>query len=205
LGYIQYKDQDGDEKISRGSRTLDDPGDYIRIGNSRPDFEYNFSIACDYKGFDMRAFFMGLGPTDWWPDSGQGDYNVYTDEVFFGNSNGLFGHANLKDHLDYWSPDNRDAYYPIALVASSGDRARGNKEVQTRYLQNRAYLRLKNLQVGYTFPKRWLHSSFMQGTRIYISGENLFTITKLRMFDPATPGLIYPLQKVYSAGIKLTF
>lgn len=204
LGYIQYKDQDDDEKISRGSQTLDDPGDYIIIGNSTPDFAYNFSLAFDYKGFDMRAFFTGLGHTDWWPSSGQGDWNEGTDELFFGNSNNLWGHGNLKDHLDHWSPENHDAYYPIALAAN-GNRARGNKEVQTRYLQNRAYLRLKNLQLGYSLKKQWLQSSFIQDARIYISSENLFTITNLRIYDPETPGISYPLQKAYSAGIKLTF
>jgi hypothetical protein len=216
LGDIQYKDQltvdtdndgipdAGDGKITRGSQTLEDPGDYVRIGNETPDFYYNFTLSCEYKRFDLRLFFNGIGHADWWPGEGQGERSLDTDNVFFGSSNNYYNHATLVDHLDYWTPENQDAYYPRALVGNRNVSAR-NKQVQTRYLQNRAYIRLKNIQMGYTLPKNLTESYLIQSARIYISGENLFTYTKLKIFDPETPGLIYPLQKIFAAGIKVTF
>ena len=205
LGDIQYKDQNGDGVITRGSGTLDDPGDLIRIGNSMPDFTYNIILTADYKGFDMRVFFRGAGGIDWWPGSGQGNRNWTTDDVFFGNSSSYWGHANLVDHLDHWTPENHNAYYPRALVSGHGYISRRNRDVQSKYLQNRAFLRMKNIQFGYTFPAKWTKPALIQNARVYVSGENLLTFTKLRMFDPETPGLIYPLQKVFSGGINVTF
>ncbi len=216
LGDIQYKDQltvdtnndgipdAGDGKISRGSKTLDDPGDLVRIGNTTPDYAYNITLDCSYKGFDLRMFFRGLGHTDWWPSSGQGTYSSYTNYVFFGGSN-YYNNAVLEEHLDYWTEENTGAYYARALASNSTSISLKNYQAQTRYLQNRAYLRLKNVQLGYTLPYKWFSKYQIQNARFYVSGENLLTFTKLKIFDPETPGNIYPLQKVYSVGIKVTF
>jgi TonB-linked SusC/RagA family outer membrane protein len=200
LGDIIYQDLDGDGKISKGSLTLNKHGDLVRIGNTTPDFAYNINLFFDFKGIDLRMFFNGLGHTDWWPNAGQGSANFYTSQIFFGYGNAL----KIKEHLDRWTPDNHDAYYPRVLI-SDNTVALKNKQVQTKYLQNRAYLRLKNLQVGYTIPLKVTKPYLISNARLYISGENLLTFTKLRIFDPETPGLIYPLQKVYSAGINVTF
>ncbi len=150
-------------------------------------------------------FFNGLGHTDWWPGLGQGTNSSYTDNIFFGNSNNYWNHANLKVHLDYWTPENHDAYYPRALVSSSKSISYRNREMQTKYLQNRAFVRLKNIQIGYTIPSRLTKPYLINTARVYVSGENLLTYTKLKIFDPETPGLIYPLQKVISVGVKVTF
>jgi hypothetical protein len=205
LGDIHYKDQNGDGKINWGQNTLDDHGDIIIIGNETPDFNYNITFSGNYKGADLRLFINGLGPTDWWPRTGQGDRAGNTDWVFFGSSNNWYNHSNLADHLDYWTPENKNAYYPRALVSGSAAISERNRKVQTKYLQNRAYLRFKNIQVGYSFPSKLTERLFISNARIYISGENLITFTRLRIFDPETPGLIYPLQKSVSTGINLTF
>ena len=203
LGDIQYKDIDGDGKITYGSYTLEDHGDMVRIGNQTPDYSYNITLACDYKGFDMRVFFRGLGHTDWWPNSGQGYRSGFTSWVFFGNSNNRWNNATLEEHKDHWTQDNHDAYYPRAMVGVN--MGQKNSYVQSRYLQNGAFLRLKNIQFGYTLPEKWSKPYQIRNVRVYVSGENLLTFTKLRIFDPETPGLIYPLQKVFSGGIKATF
>ena len=204
LGDIQYKDQDGDDLVTIGSQTLDDHGDLIRIGNSTPDYAYSINLLCDYKGFDLRMFFHGTGHTDWWPSSGQGSSSGSTDEIFFGNSGNLWNQATLVEHLDHWTPENHDAYYARAFMAESGRPGQKNQQVQTKYLQNGAYLRLKNIQLGYTIPSRLTKRFLISNARFYLSGENLLTYTKLRIFDPETPGLIYPLQKVYSVGFNIT-
>jgi len=205
LGDIQYKDQNNDEKITPGLSTLEDHGDLIRIGNSTPDFAFNISLLCNYKGLDFRAFLTGLGPTDYWPSYGQGASSGSTDDIFFGNSGNYYNHAVLVEHLDRWTPENRDAYYPRVLIAESGHPGSKNKQVQTKYLQNRAYIRLKNIQVGYTLPSEWTQRYLISKARIYVSGEDLMTFTNLKIFDPVTPGLIYPLQKVFSAGFNISF
>lgn len=217
LGDIQYKDQltvdtdgdgipdAGDGKIMRGNRTIDNPGDLVRIGNRTPDFEYNVILACEYKGLDLRLFFRGIGPTDWWPDEGQGSFSSNTSRIFFGNSNNYFNHSVLKEHLDHWTPETPNAYYPRVLIFNNNNITQKNNQVQTRYLQNLAYLRLKNIQFGYTLPERWCRPLLIKSARFYVSGENLFTLTKLKIFDPETPGLIYPLQKSFSVGVNVTF
>ena len=204
LGDILYKDQNNDGKVTPGANTLDDPGDLIRIGNDTPAFAYNMIFSCDFKGLDLRLFFNGLGKTDWWPGFGQGAVSGYTDNAFFGTSNNQWNHANLKDHLDYWTPENKNAYYARPLVSNSANISYRNRQMQTKYLQNRAFLRLKNVQLGYTLPSQLTKPYLMESARIYISGENLLTFTRLRIFEPETPGLIYPLQKVISAGIRVT-
>ncbi|MFT3950137.1 MAG: TonB-dependent receptor [Agriterribacter sp.] len=200
LGDIMYRDQNGDGKISRGLQTVSEPGDFKVIGNTTPKFTYNFSLNANYKGFDFRAFFIGIGHADWWPEGWV--YGINTNYAFFGSSDNRFNHVNLVEHLDYWTPENTDAYYPRPLAANQGRR---NRQVQTKYLQNRAYLRMKNLQIGYTIPTRLLQQLHLGQLRLYVSGENLFTITKLRLFDPEDTGLVYPLQKVYSFGLNVSF
>ena len=122
--------------------------------------------------------------------------------------------TSLKEHLDYFRPEdtsselgpNVDAYYPRALFNNK------NHKTQTRYLQNAAYMRLKNVQLGYTLPKHIVAKIGLQNLRFYVSGENLLTITSLTTtMDPETAGIgyqggtVYPLSKTFSAGISVNF
>ena len=101
---------------------------------------------------------------------------------------------------------NIDGYYPRPLFNTK------NKKTQTRFVQNAAYMRLKNLQLGYTFPKVVINTLRLQNLRIYVSGENLLTITKLsNTMDPETAGIgrkggtVYPLSRTYSLGLSVNF
>lgn len=203
LGDVQYKDQNDDKKINQGLNTLEDHGDLVIIGNSTPAYEYNFTISSAYKGFDFRVFFSGIGKTDWWPAGGQGYRTSFGASIFRGYSNNQFNHSVLEEHKDHWTPDNPNGYYPRVLIGSN----EGNKnfQVQTRFLQNRAFLRMKNIQFGYTLPSKLTKPIMIQNARFYFSGENLLTFTKLMIFDPETPGYIYPLQKVVTTGLNITF
>ena len=89
-----------------------------------------------------------------------------------------------------------------------------NTQTQTRYLQNGAYLRMKNIQLGYTFPQRWIQKAGMTGLRLYVSADNLLTFTSLSdIFDPEATGdlagsgsgKLYPLQRVVSIGVNVNF
>lgn len=207
-GDVKYKDLDGDGKISYGSNTLDNHGDLKVIGNSLPKMEYNFSIDLGYKNFDFRAFFQGVGSRDYWA---YGSVAIPTGGS--GYADGSFSHF-----LDYWTPDNRDAYYPApsnnAWISNGGNFLR-----QTRYLQNMAYLRLKNLTIGYTLPSEWLHAIKFQSARVYVSGENLFEFDNMTIpVDPESTdyktgygsgswsfGRSYPFSRTLSVGMQLNF
>ncbi|MNL31401.1 TonB dependent receptor [compost metagenome] len=108
--------------------------------------------------------------------------------------------------MDRWSESNPDGYFPKFYLTGENGK---NTQTQTRYLQNAAYLRLKNLQFGYGLPKSWLEKAGFGKARIYVSIDNVFTSTKLiKTMDPElsiNDAKIYPLQRTYSAGINLSF
>lgn len=131
---------------------------------------------------------------------------------FFGVGSGLWHSTGLVQHLDYFRAEpyndltaNIDSYYPRPVFDSAK-----NRQTQTRYLQDASYIRLKNLQVGYTIPQSITSKACIQKLRIYFSGENIWTGTHLSdLFDPETigsgwGGLTYPLQRTYSFGLNIT-
>lgn len=206
-GDIMYADLNGDGKINSGANKHGDSGDYQRIGNSTPRFKFGISLDAEYKGFDFRMFLQGVGKRDLWLD---GSY-------FWGATGGgnEWQSTGFVEHWDFWRPENdplganTDAYYP--RVAFNGGK---NTNVQTRYLQNGAYLRLKNIQLGYTLPVQWIQKAGMSSVRVYVSGDNLLTWSSLStIFDPEATGdmagsgsgKLYPLQRVVSIGMNVNF
>ena len=208
-GDIMYRDLDGDGKITDGS-TLDEPGDKRIIGNSSPRFRFGLDLTASYKGFDFRAFFQGVMKRDAW----------LNDNMFWGATGGIWSSSCFTSHLDFFRPEgdemgaNLDAYFPRPLV----DNYAKNQKVQTGYLQNAAYMRLKNLQIGYTLPNHITQKIGMSNVRIFFSAENVFTITGLPDgFDPETihtgygsgddmwSSKTYPLSRTFSTGISVNF
>lgn len=196
-GDIMYADLNGDGKVNNGANTLEDHGDLRIIGNKTPRYNFGLNLNASWKGFDVRLFFQGTLKRDLWLDG-----------IYFWGADGGMWHSNaFKEHLDYWTPQNTSAYYPRPLYDNR------NKKVQTRYLQNGAYCRLKNLTLGYTLPKTWTTKMGMQSVRLYVSCENLLTITSLsKIFDPENIGSLYggegktyPLQSTASFGININF
>ena len=204
-GDIMYADLNGDGKISAGGSTLADPGDKKVIGNETPRYLFGLDLSADWKGFDFRAFFQGVLKRDYW----QGSY------YFWGAYNGIWGSTGLVEHKDFFLAEpyeafeaNTEAYYPRPLFAEG----KKNRETQTRYLQDASYIRLKNLQLGYTLPSSLTQKIGIQKLRLYVSGENLLTFTNMvNMFDPETVdggddnGNAYPLSRTISVGVNLTF
>lgn len=204
-GDIMYADLNGDGKISAGASTLDDPGDRKVIGNYTPRYLFGLDLSADWKGFDFRAFFQGVLKRDYW----QGSF------YFWGAHDDIWWSCGLTDHADFFLAEpyeafaaNTDAYYPRPLWKEG----QKNRQVQTRYLQDASYIRLKNLQLGYTLPTALTQKINIQKLRFYISGENLLTFSKMAdMFDPetvdggASNGNAYPLSRTISVGMNLTF
>lgn len=203
-GDIMYADLNGDGKIDSGSWTTDDHGDLKIIGNSTPRFNFGLDINLAWKGIDLRVFLQGVGKRDYFQ---KGKY-------FFGSCGwSKWGTMVLKQHLDYFRDDpdnplglNLDSYYPRPYLDTEK-----NVQYQTRYVQNAAYVRLKNLQLGYTFPQKLTRKIGVQNLRLYLSGENLATLTSMTdLFDPETigeneTGNVYPLSRTYSFGLSITF
>lgn len=216
-GDIMYANIDGKPGITDGARTLDDHGDLRVIGNDTPRYFFGIDLNADWKGFDFRCFFQGVMKRDYWQSSGH----------FWGVFNGVWRSRGYKEHEDYFRGEpiglpgheiaaNLDSYYPRPIVDIGTS---NNQRVQTRYLLNASYIRLKNIQIGYTLPDSWMQKIGLSKCRVFISGENLWTGTGLsNLFDPETisggnsnsgsqtyrAGNAYPLSKTWSFGLSIT-
>lgn len=205
-GDIMYADLDGKPGITRGAQTLDDHGDLTVIGNDTPRFLFGIDLNAAYKGFDIRALFQGVMKRDYFQNS----------DIFWGTTDSSWWSMGFKEHQDYFReepvglegheiPANINAYYPRPRFDS-----KQNHETQSRYLQDASYIRLKNLQVGYTLPRSIINKAGFQNLRVYVSGENLWTGTSLiKLFDPETisggrGGNVYPLSRTVSVGLSVT-
>jgi TonB-linked SusC/RagA family outer membrane protein len=199
-GDIKYKDLNGDGFITSGKGTLEDPGDRKIIGNSTPRYTFGLTIDAEWKGIDISMLFQGIGKRDYW----MGDVAVGN---FWGISNSEWQANLLTVHRDRWTPETPNGYFPKYYL--SKEQNMKNQVAQTKYLQDASYLRFKNLQVGYTLPQHLLSKVGISKLRVYVSGENLATLTDfIETIDPeflSNRGLIYPLQRTWSVGLNLSF
>jgi TonB-linked SusC/RagA family outer membrane protein len=198
-GDMMYKDLDNSGFINNGSNTLNDHGDLSVIGNNTPRYNYGAGLNLEWNGFDINVFFQGVGKRELWTQG------VLTN----GLGGGQWGSNVWKNTLDTWRNDgsNLDPFWPKFYLNSTSK----NLQVQSKYLQDASYCRLKNLQIGYTLPSKTTKRISIEKVRIYLSGENLFTFSKINEnLDPEVPvdGVwgdgVYPLSKSVSAGINIT-
>jgi len=215
-GDIEFKDLNKDGAINIGKGTLADHGDLSIIGNSTPKLPYSFNLGLNVKNFSFSAFFQGIEHEDWWPGTDAG--------LFWGQYNRPYGSIPSNMLANVWSATNPDAYWPRyrGYVALSGTRELA--VVQTRYLQNAAYLRLKNVNLSYNIPKSLISKLKISNAKIFFTGQNLLTFTPLHKWAPnydpevingsdpeVNPntnignGYLYPMLKTYTLGIDLTF
>lgn len=207
-GDVKFLDLDGDGVISEGSGTVSDPGDKRIIGNNLPRYSYSFRLGAEYLGIDFSVFFQGIGKQNWYPT--QYSYTFWGPYTLPSVS---FIPKDFETMC--WSEENTDSYFP---------RQRGNQAYSSgalsvyndRYLQNAAYLRLKNLSVGYTVP---LKTKYLQKVRVYFTGENLFYWSPMKKHtktvDPeivnststynSRSGVGYGFSKSFSFGLDVTF
>ena len=204
-GDIKYKDLDGSGVIDGGDFSANNPGDLKVIGNTQPRYMYSFRLGGVYKNLDFDFFFQGVGKQSYW---GTGDVAMPN----FRGGDILYAHQ-----LDYWTPDNTDARYPNPYAGNASGKIPGlasggnNFYPQSKYLLNTAYLRLKNVSIGYTLPRQWLSRYNIKSVRLYVSGENLFTFSDLGVpLDPealdgysASTGRTFPIQRMYSFGAQI--
>lgn len=205
-GDVRYLDLNKDGKINRGNNRLGDMGDMVIIGNSSSRYLYSLNAGFDWKRISLSFLIQGVGKRQYAPGVG---------DVYFWGSGALAQVTVFKEHMDYWREDNRDAYYPNPYASPAGSISSYTSKVQQasdRYLQNAAYLRLKNVTLSYALPTELVQRIKLNRLSVFASGENIFTITKLKkMFDPETlnslngntTGKIYPLSRVFSFGINV--
>ncbi|MDR0699328.1 MAG: SusC/RagA family TonB-linked outer membrane protein, partial [Tannerella sp.] len=159
-----------------------------------PEIVYGFGISTGYKNLDFSCFFQGLARESFWID-------VSATAPFIDQQRAL-----LKVYADdHWSEDNRnlEAMFPRL----SETHISNNEQRSTWFMQNGAFLRFKSLELGYTLPKKFTQRVYIEGLRLYLSGTNLLTFSKFKLWDPemAGNGLGYPIQRVYNIGVQLSF
>ena len=196
-GDIKYKDQptidtDGDGIPDTGDGQITSE-DYVVIGNTIPRYTYSFNLAAEYKNFDIELFFQGVGKRD----------GYLRDDLAWAFNNGAKVQQWQKDNM--WKEGDTKSKYPRMFISSAN-----NIKPSTYWLQDASYLRLKNLQIGYTIPRKILSHTFLDGVRVYFSAQNLFTFDKMTEgYDPEQHPTkaqnSVPLLKTYSFGINVNF
>ncbi|WP_199748347.1 SusC/RagA family TonB-linked outer membrane protein [Pedobacter sp. KBW01] len=215
-GDIKLKDLNGDGFINVGENKVGRSGDRRIIGNSAPRYLYGVSLGADWHNFSFSVFFQGVGKQQWYPST--------ETEMFWGQYNRPYNNIPTFHLGNMWTPDNTDAYFPRTMSrAASSNTNRTLGVAQTRYLQNVAYLRMKNLQFGYALPGKWINRIGVRSAKIFFSGENLFTYSPMYKIvkhtidvENAVPsdqdlnagstngdGYNYPLMKSYSLGLNI--
>ena len=217
-GDIKLKDLNGDGFINVGENKADKSGDRRIIGNSSPRYTYGVNLGADWNNISFSVFFQGVGKQQWYPST--------ETEMFWGQYNRPYNNVPVFHLGNMWTPENTNAYFPRTMSrAASNNTNRTLGVAQTRYLQNVAYLRMKNIQIGYNLPSRWISRISAKSLRVYFSGENLLTYSPMYKIVKNTidvenavvadrdlnnnptngDGYNYPLMKSYSFGINVGF
>ena len=197
-GDIKYLDVNRDGQITDADR--------VPIGNpTLPEITYGFGFSANYKGFDVSAFFQGLANESFWIDpSATSPFASYR---YPGeNISGTLQNQVLKAYADsYWSEDNRNVYalWPRLSTTINSN----NAQTSTWFMRNGSFLRLKQLEIGYTVPKKLQDKMHTSNLRVYIMGSNLLNFSKFKLWDVEMGGngLGYPIQRVFNLGLTINF
>jgi TonB-linked SusC/RagA family outer membrane protein len=196
VGDVHYRSFGADGKLGIGDNTADNPGDRRVIGNSTPRYAFGLTLNAEWKGFDFSAFLQGVGKRDMMFAPGA--------NFFWGFVDNEWQSAYFTEHTDRWTETNPNGYFPRAYFNTNK-----NKQAQSRYLQNVAYLRVKNIQLGYTLPKEITDRIKFQRARLFVNVENIATFTNLtKIIDPEivnTDAKVYPLRRTWAFGVNVTF
>jgi hypothetical protein len=180
------------------------------IGNSEPRYIYSFNLNAGWNGISLSAFFQGVGKQDWYPGK---------ECAWWGQYNRPYNNVYIWQLDNYWTEERPDAYLP--RYAGYNDVVRSG--TNSRYLQDVSYIRLKNLQVGYSLPKNLLKKAHLSNVNFYFSAENLWTWSPMykytKDFDVLTiskksddyvkndkgTGYNYPTMRSFSFGVTITY
>jgi TonB-linked SusC/RagA family outer membrane protein len=201
-GDIKYRDINGDGKIS--------DLDKVPIGHPTvPEINYGFGLSVGYKSFDASFFFQGSGRQSFWfQTTGNGRIQPFLDSSFEGTGNDNLTGQNavlLPIAESYWSESNRDPYAFWPRLADY--EIANNSKTSTWFMQDASFIRLKSVELGYTMPQTMTKKLYMSNLRIYLSGTNLASWSRFKLWDPemAGKGLGYPIQRVINIGLNIGF
>ncbi|GAB7088107.1 SusC/RagA family TonB-linked outer membrane protein [Marinifilum fragile] len=190
-GDIRFKDVNGDGVI--------DPKDKVYSGSGIPDFTYSLSFDAKYKGFDFSMMFYGSHGND-----------LYNGNRYY-LENMSAGQNFLASTLNAWTESNPNTSMPRAILGDPN----GNTRESTRYLEDGSFLRLKNIELGYTLPKNIINKIGITKCRVYVNAQNIWTSTDYSGIDPEVgrEGVLnqgidrsfYPINKSFFAGVQLSF
>ena len=202
-GDARYKDQNGDGKIDESDKKV--------IGNPFPKVSYGITLGADFYGVDVQLFFQGVAGNSLYNYQRQyleGSGSSYAlasymkDEVWVGYTPAVQS-AMIAAGVNPYELENRNGTIPNPLGSPT------NTENSTRFLEDGSYFRLKNLQIGYTFPQKWTQKFRCSRLRIYATGTNLFTVTKYKGYDPEVGNGVdygnYPQSRTFTFGLNVTF
>lgn len=216
-GDIKLRDLNGDGVIDQGLNTVDDPGDRKIIGNTTPRYSFGVQLGANWSNFSVSTFFQGVGKQDWYP-SPEANH-------FWGQYNRPYNDIpkwHLKEGM-IWSEENPDSFFPryVSRIAHNSGGILWQK--QTKYLMNAAYIRLKNVQVGYNLPANLTSRMGIRAARVYVAADNIWTWSPLykiadnvdvenitapsdQLFtgSNAGDGYNYPMLKSASIGVSIT-
>ncbi|MDF7810601.1 TonB-dependent receptor [Hymenobacter sp. YC55] len=195
-GDVKYKDLNGDGRISADT-------DRQFVGNPFPALQYGLNLTAAYKGFDLSVFFQGV--------TGNEIYN--NTRAALDQLNGV---NNYRSDIEPWSPTNPSNTTPRLVQGGGLEAVNNNNPITTRWVEDGSYLRLRNIQLGYTLPKGLASRVPGLGSvRVYVTGRNVFTITDYIGFDPETtgqgvygPGIdnsSYPNVRAFTGGLQVNF
>lgn len=198
-GDIKYRDVNGDFVI--------DDLDMVPIGYpTEPEIVYGFGASYGYKGWDVSLFFQGLARESFWLDYAK--VSPFVDAIGDdGYGRNPIGHNQLARFIadSYWSEGNRNTYATWPRLSSSP--IENNNKPNTWFMRDGSFLRLKQVELGYTLPDHISKKIGMKSLRIYFSGNNLLCFSKFKLWDPemAGDGLGYPVQRVFNIGLNINF
>ena len=197
VGDVRYRDVNGDGVV--------DTYDKVALGYTNiPEITYGFGLTAQWRSWDINAFFQGIAHCTFYIGG------TAMRPFFTGNINQSAINADIYDHV--WKTTNTPeqnltAYYP-RLSEAGGEGSTNNNQTSTLTMRDGRFLRLKNFEIGYTIPKSILEKTFIKSTRIYVSGSNLLTFSKFKLWDPETgssDGGIYPPLRVFTIGLNAKF
>jgi hypothetical protein len=194
-GDVKYKDINGDSKITIGSGSVEDHGDLVYMGTTQARYLFGTNLNMQWKNFDFTVFFQGVGKRYFIPT--RQSLDPYLASYYM----------PLAIHRDFWTPERPDAAFPRPFL-----KATHNYMVSDKWIQNGRYVRLKNIQLGYSLPQSILDKVKISRARLYLTGQDLLTFSRLGVFksyyDPEQRNNVssdYPFFATIAMGLNITF
>lgn len=210
--FVNLNDDRGTNEINSGLNTVDSPGDQKVIGNSTPRYNFGVNLGVSYKGFSLSAILQGTAKRDVWiggmslfpfGGSAKAYYPVFYNQTDYWEPMGSCDGQYTENDREYWVAKNPDA--SLYRLYSNMQNHGSNQRASTKYLQNGAYMRLKNITLAYTFPKALISKVSLNALKVFVSAENLATISSLpKGYDPERLSWGYPFYRTLSFGLNVT-